>query len=101
MKTITKSTIMKKAWEIAKTACSKFGGSAKEYFSEALRLTWAKVKEIVSVKKVEVPDWFCKKTIGYGMGYAFRTVKVLRETEKAVLVTLAGSDVWVPKSIIK
>jgi len=101
MKTITKSTIMKKAWEIAKSAVVKFGGSAKEYFAEALRLTWAKVKEIVSVKKVEVPDWFCKKSLGYGLGYAFRTVNILRETEKAVLVNVAGSDLWVPKSIIK
>lgn len=36
--------VMKAAWAIAKQAVTKFGGSAKEYFAEALRQAWANVK---------------------------------------------------------
>lgn len=36
--------VMIKAWEIAKTAVIKFGGSSKEYFAEALKMAWAEFK---------------------------------------------------------
>ena len=36
--------IMKRAWQIAKEAVTKFGGSACEYFGEALRMAWAERK---------------------------------------------------------
>ena len=40
-----KKNVMKVAWKIAKEAVMKFGGKAKEFFREALRIAWASVKE--------------------------------------------------------
>ena len=37
--------VMKRAWEIARQGAEKFGGNAKEYFAEALRMAWAEVKK--------------------------------------------------------
>lgn len=37
----TKSSIMKRAWTIAKEAVKKFGGNVKEYFAQSLKLAWA------------------------------------------------------------
>lgn len=36
--------VMVKAWEIAKAAVIKFGGKAKEYIAEAMKMAWAEVK---------------------------------------------------------
>ena len=36
--------VMVRAWEIAKEASAKFGGSAKEYIAEALRMAWKEAK---------------------------------------------------------
>lgn len=36
--------VMVRAWEIAKKAAVKFGGSAKEYIAGALRMAWKEVK---------------------------------------------------------
>ena len=37
--------VMVRAWEIAKAAVVKFGGKVKEYFSQALTMAWAEVKQ--------------------------------------------------------
>lgn len=34
--------IMKMAWQLAKNGQKQFGGSVKEYFSESLKIAWAK-----------------------------------------------------------
>ena len=39
-----KSNIMKRAWEIARTAAAKFGHSVKSYLSMALKMAWAEIK---------------------------------------------------------
>ena len=39
-----KAQIMKRAWEIAKAGAVIYGGSAKMYFAEALRIAWREVK---------------------------------------------------------
>lgn len=36
--------VMTRAWEIAKNAVVRFGGNAKEYFTESLKLAWKEVK---------------------------------------------------------
>lgn len=36
--------VMVRAWEIAKEAAAKFGGSAKEYIAGALRMAWKEAK---------------------------------------------------------
>lgn len=36
--------VMVRAWEIARKAVARFGGSVKEYFSSALAMAWAEVK---------------------------------------------------------
>lgn len=38
-----KSSIMKRAWEIAREAVKKFGGKVKEFFSASLKAAWAEV----------------------------------------------------------
>lgn len=42
---MTKSQIMKQAWLISNAAAEKFGGRKSEYFTEALKAVWARVKE--------------------------------------------------------
>lgn len=39
-----KKQVMNRAWEIAKAAVVQFGGKAREYFAEALRMAWAEAK---------------------------------------------------------
>lgn len=39
---MTKSEIFTTAWELAKQGASKFGGSSKEYFAEALKIAYKK-----------------------------------------------------------
>lgn len=46
-----KKQIMKRAWEIAREAVSKFGGNATEYFAEALRMAWKETKIAVLEEK--------------------------------------------------
>ena len=40
-----KTTIMKRAWDIAREGQTKFGGKVSEYISEALKMAWAESKE--------------------------------------------------------
>jgi hypothetical protein len=40
---ITKSKIFSAAWAVAKQGAAKFGGSARQYFAEALRMAYAAV----------------------------------------------------------
>ena len=48
-----KAMVMKKAWEIAKEAVTRFGGKVKEYIAEAMRMAWAEIKAVAgSVKKI-------------------------------------------------
>lgn len=57
-RTITKSMIFKAAWNLARQATAKFGGVARVYFAEALRIahTEAKAfaKQATKVAKVEM-----------------------------------------------
>lgn len=98
MKKFTRSQIMKAAWEIARRAANKFGGKAKQYISEALKMVWVRVKSTVMV-----PSWFIAKKTG-GIRPVEKTVKgfVEKETEKAVLVKVPaiGDNLWVPKSVL-
>lgn len=43
-KEISKGDIMRRAWQLAKDAAAKFGGKAKEYLSEAMKMAWAEAK---------------------------------------------------------
>jgi len=97
--TVSKSTIMIKAWDISKKAAVKFGGKAKDFFAESLHLVWEKAKKIAN--KVLVPNWFIKKNFHFELGTSLRKFEVVRETEKAVLVVIAGSEIWCPKSILE
>jgi hypothetical protein len=44
---INKSELMKKAWEIARTAVETFGGKVREYFSESLKMAWGEAKNSI------------------------------------------------------
>lgn len=96
MKGYTRSEIMKAAWSIARMAASKFGGKAKMYFAESLRMAWAKVKSVVIV-----PSWFIQKKLGFRpLAYTTKAA-VEKETEKAALVRLeCGATLWVPKTLL-
>lgn len=48
-KKIIRSDIMKAAWELARFGAKKFGGSAKEYLAEALKIVWKRAKTLVNV----------------------------------------------------
>lgn len=39
-----KARVMTRAWEIAKQAVVKFGGKAKQYISESLKMAWAELR---------------------------------------------------------
>lgn len=94
---MNKSEMFKRAWNAAKIAANHFGGTAKEYFSECLKLVWKVAKRVL----VTVPNWFIKKNLFVELGYDLRTVAILKETEKAVLVNIIGNELWCPKSIIE
>ena len=93
----TMSTIMKGAWELARRGAKKFGGSAREYFAESLKKVWARVK-----KMVYVPTWFINKKSTVGMFTKMERALKVKETEKAVYVSLLvdGECMWVPKSVL-
>lgn len=96
MKGYTKSEIMKTAWTIAKTAANKFGGSAKMYFAEALKMVWRKIKSVVII-----PSYIIEKNLGFRPLAKTAKAAVERETEKAVLVRLeCGATLWCPKSLL-
>ena len=40
--------VMIRAWEIARAAVVKFGGSVKSFFSQSLKMAWAEIKKGVS-----------------------------------------------------
>lgn len=46
--------VMVRAWKIAREAVVKFGGKAKEFFSQALAIAWKEVKGVVAMEKVIV-----------------------------------------------
>lgn len=45
-------TVMKRAWEIAKAAVKNFGGKAREYMSEALKMAWAEFKKVAIIDRI-------------------------------------------------
>lgn len=53
--------IMKRAWEIAKNAAEKFGGKAREYMAEALRMAWAEAKGAVKQSREDIIAALTKK----------------------------------------
>ncbi len=100
MNGFTKEQIMKGAWALAKMGAKKFGGTARQYFSEALKTIWARVKSCV-----RIPAWFVAKKVGDFANINTKVVKcwIKRETEKAVLVEYAelNEEFWCPKSLLK
>lgn len=41
--------VMKRAWEIAKTGVTKFGGKVREYFAASLSIAWKEIKTMSNV----------------------------------------------------
>lgn len=96
---ITKRTLFCTAWKIAKEGAVKFGGKSRDYFSEALKEAWSRIKALVLV-----PTWIINKNLGFPLfDKAEKTTvcKRMHETEKAILCrTLYKDEIWVPKSVI-
>ncbi|MGC4378233.1 hypothetical protein WD019_16105 [Fictibacillus sp. Mic-4] len=46
--------VMVRAWEIARAAVVKFGGSAKEYLTGALKMAWAQIKKANRIHKMVI-----------------------------------------------
>jgi len=44
--------VMVRAWEIARVAVAKFGGSAREFFAQALVMAWTESRKLQSAKEV-------------------------------------------------
>lgn len=53
--------IMKRAWEIAKNAAAQFGGKAREYMAEALRMAWAETKGTAKQNRDDIIAALTKK----------------------------------------
>lgn len=86
--------VMSKAWEIAKEGAKKFGGKVKEYFSEALRMAWAVIKEeAVKVKKTLVRE--------IEFGKAVAVVEVTAFTEKKRLDGIVVGEEVIMTSNVK
>lgn len=108
-----KAVIMIKAWAMAKEAANKFGGKSVEYLAESLKAAWAEykawdakrqAKKALRANSIKVAPWFVAKTFGMEGMYNENANKIVRETEKAVLLDLNPTgvpyEVWVPKSCI-
>lgn len=119
MKKYNLSKIMKRAWELVKKTAMTI--------SSALKKAWREVK----MNYFAIKEWFIEKeqdkaerynvfmdfdrnedgTIKVVDGYVFAKIeKVVKETEKAIQVTISSGDVlgsykgwtcWIPKSLIK
>lgn len=91
--------IMKKAWEIAREGQKKFGGKVKEYFAQALRISWAIVKGAVKeMKKYAINEH------GMLVGMDYAAYKNLSEDEKAELKSsfrYVGEGQWFAKDVEK
>ncbi|AKS73703.1 hypothetical protein RN70_07195 [Staphylococcus schleiferi] len=100
---MTKSKLFKNAWAIAKSGANKFGGSAKEYFSEALKMAYKGA--ILAKAEIEIPAWIVRKNVGNVYVVEKSVLSVKRETEKALLIHADGKfgefDFWTPKSVLK
>lgn len=81
-----KKAIMKKAWQIAKAAASRFGGSSREYLSGALRQAWAEERAMGYKYETEKP-LFAKEEYRFDI---LSRVHRLVEDSKAELT--AGAD---------
>lgn len=107
--------IMNISWKMAKEAAVKFGGKAVEYLSESMKIAWAMYKEQMAKFKAEyeikqnsvkVSPSFVNSKWNMKMFYNANCNKVIRETEKAVLLDLEplnpgeNNIVWVPKSCL-
>lgn len=111
--------IMNISWKMAKEAAVKFGGKAVEYLSESMKIAWAMYKEQMAkfkaefdrkleIKKnsVKVSSSFVNSKWEMKTFYDADCNKVIRETEKAVLLDLEPlnpeerNTVWVPKSCL-
>lgn len=53
--------VMKRAWEIAKSGVTKFGGSSKMYFAQALKMAWVELKETKTIVAKILTDDTTKK----------------------------------------
>lgn len=53
--------IMKRALEIAKNAAAQFGGKAREYMAEALRMAWAETKGTAKQNRDDIIAALTKK----------------------------------------
>lgn len=51
--TTTKKEIMVNAWEIAREGQKAFGGKARDYFAQALKMAWAQAKGSIDIEALE------------------------------------------------
>ena len=42
---------MRRAWEIVRLAIATFGGNARQYMAEALRMAWKEIKKMAEKKE--------------------------------------------------
>ena len=61
MEVNTMKKIMMRAWEIVKAAIAEFGGKAREYMAEALRMAWAETKETAKQSRDDIIAALTKK----------------------------------------
>lgn len=73
--------VMTKAWSIARSAQSKFGGSVKQYFAMALKQAWIIVKMLPMYIKLEKKNGISLDKVTFYNGKVRYAVSELHDSE--------------------
>ena len=85
------TNVMSRAWGIARVSAAKFGGTAREYFSEALKISW-KMDRLAKLED-ELFLLNMRETGGkYGVAYARATYARIDEVQKQI--TALKADIY-------
>ncbi|EJC6782337.1 hypothetical protein MX824_003897 [Vibrio parahaemolyticus] len=71
---MTKSEVMKTAWNIAKEAAERTGYKAKEFFSESLKMAWAMTKQEVKTIKERLVELGGKEYTAHNCNRVYLTL---------------------------
>lgn len=95
-----KKKVMQKAWELAKQGAVQFGGNAREYFSESLRMAWKKIKEESSMERKfdELIKKYNIRIVGENLGADKaiakhpEDVKMIKDNKQAIIKHIKGKE---------
>ena len=71
--------VMVRAWEIARAAVKKFGGSVKSFFAQSLKMAWAEIKGVIKVD-VKMKNMVEESIIKLMAPYTVEQVAMMKNT---------------------